>query len=119
MPFVFFRRLQSRNLAQMGIHYNFNLGSTPMPLGFDPYIASKRRFLNPPMHARFLKRLERSGLGMRQARFHAALRKYPAPATGAHQEKFETAFADPVANRRHLFRSTQFAQLLQRDKIRE
>jgi len=66
-----------------------------MPLGLDPYIASKRRFLNPPMHARFLKRLERCGLGMRQARFHAALRKYPAPAA-AQQPHRQGQFQYPM-----------------------
>src|ERR1700739_2896107 len=107
-----------RNLAEMGINHDFNLGGAPMRFWFDPHVASKCLFLHAPMNARFLKCLERSGLCMSEARFHAAFRKCPAPATGAHQEKFETAFADPIANRRNLFRSAHSAQLLQGNKIR-
>jgi hypothetical protein len=48
--------------------------------------------------ARLFKSLEGSGLGMRKAGFHAAFWKNPTSAASLHQQEFDAASANAVAN---------------------
>ena len=94
----------------MSVHHNFDLGSMAIPPRLDPLdpeVAGKGSFLDAAVDAGFFKRLQRCRLRVRQARFHAAFWKCPSSIAGFHQEEFESAFADLVANGRNLFRSSQ------------
>jgi hypothetical protein len=48
--------------------------------------------------ARLFKSLEGSGLRMRKAGFHAAFGKNPTSAASLHQQEFDAASANAVAN---------------------
>jgi hypothetical protein len=50
------------------------------------------------VNASLLKSLEGSGLGTRKAGFHAAFGKNPTSAASLHQQEFDAASANAVAN---------------------
>src|SRR5450755_704414 len=63
------------------------------------HVAGEGDLLHPAMNASLFDRLDRGGLGLREARFDAAFREDPASAAGLHQQEFRAGFADAITNR--------------------
>ena len=83
VPICFLRRPQPQDFAKICMHNARPklLHVNPLP----PPIPRKRRFLHPPVHPGFFKRLQPRRLRMRQPRLHPALRKRPPPLARPHQ----------------------------------
>jgi len=67
-------------------------------VGFATEVTGEGSLFHPSVNASLLKSLEGSGLGTRKAGFHAAFGKNPTSAASLHQQEFDAASANAVAN---------------------
>ena len=99
-------------MTKMGANDNLLfIKSTGTPLASVPNIVSEGRLLHPAVNARLFKSLEGRNLRVRESWFDSPFRERPSTTARSHQKKFDTAAADPVANRRNLFADALFANL--------
>ena len=105
---------QSRHFTEMSVDCKFffagSRASFSLAAPLAPNISRERSLFDPPMHSRFLERLQRGRLGVGQSRFSAALGKSPPPAAASpNQQELDLSTTHPIANRGHLLAFTRFA----------
>lgn len=91
----FLRAFETRDLAKM----NGDSGLVFARLhGLAAKVARERNFFDAAMNASFFESFEGGRFGVCAARFDSTFGEDPASAAGLHQEKFEVAAADTVAD---------------------
>jgi hypothetical protein len=69
-------------------------------------VPGERRVLHAAVHSRFLKRLPRRRLRVRQSRFGFSLGESPCAAGGTNQQEFNTCLVHSIANGSYLLAIT-------------